>query len=393
MRHYNFAKYLIVNGYEATIFSSSAIHNSKKRIIKDNSKYYCDASEGVPFVFLKTSNYEGNGIKRVLNMLQYYFRLLSVAPKFEKPDLIIGSSVHPLACVAAIKLAKKFKCKCICEIRDLWPESFAAYGIVKKTNPIMKILYAVEKWIYKKADRIIFTMEGGKDYIIHKGWDSEIDLAKVSHINNGVDLPVFFENKEKYQLDDADLMNPKIFKVVYTGAISKVNNVRGIIDAAQIIQNMGYQNIEFLIYGDGTEKKSLEKYCHENGIVNVFFKGFVHKNYIPFILTQCNLNIIFFSKSPLIQFGLSANKLFEYFASGKPTLINIQMKYDLIEKYHCGKSLEDNTTKENLAAAIIEISAESKTKYLEYCNNALKAANDYDFKNLTDRLIEIVEKM
>ena len=50
-------------------------------------------------------------------------------------------------------------------------------------------LLLIEKCLYQKADEIVFSMEGGKDYIIEKGWDLEsggkIDLKKV-RISSGV---------------------------------------------------------------------------------------------------------------------------------------------------------------------------------------------------------------
>ena len=73
--------------------------------------------------------------------------------------------MHPLTLVAGIKIAKQFGIPCICEVRDLWPESIVAYGALKRNSIIAKILYQGEKWIYKKADSIIMTWEGGKNIL------------------------------------------------------------------------------------------------------------------------------------------------------------------------------------------------------------------------------------
>ena len=103
-------------------------------------------------------------------------------------------------------------------------------------------------------------MEGGKDYIIERGWNKErggpIDLTKVHHINNGVDLERFTENIKRYIVVDSDLNNPKLFKVVYTGSIRKANNVDRVVEIADIIQKKGVNHIKFLIYGRGTEKEN-----------------------------------------------------------------------------------------------------------------------------------------
>ena len=171
-------------------------------------------------------------------MLFFYHNLFPVANDYAKidgkPDVIIASSVHPLTLVAGIKIAKILHIPCICEVRDLWPESLVAYGFIKRNSLLAKILYQGEKWIYKRANKLIFTMEGGKDYIIEQGWAEEsggpINLDKVYHINNGVDLEAFNYNKDNYVVEDMDLDNEQTFKVVYVGSIRRVNNVKRIID-------------------------------------------------------------------------------------------------------------------------------------------------------------------
>jgi glycosyltransferase involved in cell wall biosynthesis len=394
-RPYDFAKNLISEKYKCIIFSSSFLHYSGENIIKNNS-CHCEINENnVPFVFVKTNPYKNSKLLRAKNMLDYYLNLIRItktyANLYGKPDVIIGSSAHPLAAIAAIRLAKRYGCQSIVEIRDLWPESFVAYNIIKKNNPILKLLYAGEKWIYKKADKLIFTMEGGRDYIIENGWDKEhggpIDINKVYHINNGVDLEVFDYNKERYVLEDEDLMDDGTFKVVYAGSIRLVNKVEKILDVAKYLSG---QNIKFLIWGDGDQLEPLRKRVKNEQINNVCFKGRVDKKYIPYITSKAQLNIMLGENMPLFRYGGSMNKLFDYFASGKPILSTFKMGYSLINKYSAGIELNNSST-ENIADSILSLKNLDKEVYLKYCRNARKAAEDYSFKNLTYFLIHIIE--
>ena len=106
-----------------------------------------------------------------------------------------------------------------------------------KDNPLIKLLYRGEKWIYKKADALVFTMEGAYDYIVKQGWEKEIPRSKVHYINNGVDLEQFDYNKEHFRVEDPDLNDPNIFKVVYTGSIRRVNNLGLLLDAAKCVKD------------------------------------------------------------------------------------------------------------------------------------------------------------
>ncbi|AGL03953.1 glycosyltransferase family 4 protein [Desulfoscipio gibsoniae] len=391
LRHYNFAKYLIKAGYPTTVFASSAIHNSNNNLIKGKETYITDDSEEVPFVYVKTRNYQDNGKSRILNMIDYYRGLFKVTKYFEKPDLLIASSVHPLTLVAGLKIAKKLDVKCICEIRDLWPESFVAYGIVKKSNPILKLLYAGEKWIYKKADKLIFTMEGGKDYIIEHGWDKEhggpIDINKVYHVNNGVDLEQFNYNKEHYALDDKNLNDETTFKVIYTGSVRRVNNLNSILEAAKLIKN---PKIKIFIWGDGDERLPLQQQCRDNGIDNVIFKGRVDKKYIPYILCHADVNLLHNDYTPITRYGMSQNKLFDYMAANKPIVSDLITNHDLILRYKLGVVTE-NQSPQKIKEAIEKFYYMTAEERLALNDNLHRAACDYDFKNLTNQLINIIE--
>ena len=106
-------------------------------------------------------------------MIDYALGLISVSKKFDidKPDIIYASSVHPLTWISGYFLSKRYNAKFIAETRDLWPETLVAMGQIKKNSIPAKILYKLEKYIYKKADRLIFTFPGGKDYVEEIGLD------------------------------------------------------------------------------------------------------------------------------------------------------------------------------------------------------------------------------
>ncbi len=397
-RHYWFAENLIKSGYKPTIFCASTNHFSDKNADINKEKYIINSLNDIPFVFVKTPDYKGNGKSRVINMLTFYKNLFPVAKEhaktYGKPDVILASSVHPLTLVAGIKIAKKFGAPCICEVRDLWPEAIFAFNKSREKSIIGRILVAGEHWIYKKADALIFTKEGDTDYIIEKKWDTEnggtIDLKKAHYINNGVDIEAFKKSKSTNTLDDIDL-NADKFNVVYVGAIRPVNNVGNILDAAALLKND--KNIRFIIYGDGSQKDMLDKRVVDEGLLNVKMKGFVNKQFIPYILSKSSINILNYSQTQYNwSRGNSSNKLFEYMASGKPIISTVKMGYSIIDKYKCGIELEDSTPTE-LANTILKLKNMNKEQYNTLGANAKSGAVDFDFKKLTNKLIEIINKV
>lgn len=398
-RHYNFAKYLERAGYSPTIFCANIMNNrTEERCIETEDLWAEKISEEIntPFVYVRARKYLGNGKQRVFNMMDFYFNLKKAAKQYAaqhgKPDVILASSVHPLTMVAGIQLAKKFNVKCVCEVRDLWPEAIVAYSkkITKKSLPA-RTMYAGEKWIYKKAAAVIFTQEGGPDYVCEQGWDDghkgPIERKKLFHINNGVDLEAFDKNRIDYPYADTDMDDMSSFKVVYAGAIRRINNLGIIVDAAKLVKT---PNIKFIIFGDGDELEALKCRVTDENITNVIFKGRVNKQYIPSIVSKADVNLVHWEMNPLLRVGESYNKSFEYFAAGKPVFYTVRPGYSIVEKYGCGK-LTDGFSVEDIARGIDEMATMSDELKEQMAKKSAVAAKDYDFVNLTNKLIGIIE--
>lgn len=404
-RHYSFAKYLKKEGYQPVVFCGSNAKAEMDAVYSQVGKLGKEifAKEfKVPFVFVKARGYVGNGIVRVLSMIEFYKNVKKVAMTYAKtngkPDVILASSVHPLTMVAGIQLAKKLGVKCICEIRDLWPEAIFSFGKAKESSLLGKILIKGEHWIYRNADRLIFTKEGDTDYLKERKWTTEqggdIDLKKCFYINNGVDLKDYLAKIDEEQLDDADLKDESKFNVVYAGSVRPVNNVGNLLDVAKIIKNMeGYEDVQFLIFGEGIELPKLCERVKEEQISNVKLKGRVEKKYIPYVLSKSAVNLLNYSQDKYNWTrGNSSNKLFEYMASGKPIVSTVHMGYSIIKKYNCGFELNENTAEE-LAKCIIQIHDMKKEQYQILSRNSRVGAEDFDFRILTQNLISVVESL
>lgn len=394
-RHLWMATELKKQGYEPIIFCADKAHNSKDEI-HVSGKYSVKQYHSIPFIFFKTSPYQGNGFSRIRNMFDFYRGLMKnyyeIALKIWKPDIIVASSVHPLTLVAGIRIAKKLNIPCLCEVRDLWPESIVAYGKLKKNSLIAKLLYAGEKWIYKKADGVIMTVPGGQQYILDKKWENQIPLKKIHYINNGVILREFDRNMAENVWQDDDLIDSRYFRVIYTGSIRPVNDLGILLDSAKMLQELGYDNIRFLIYGDGTEREALETRLITEGIHNVIFKGSVEKKYIPSILKRGNINILHNRSTELNKYGQSQNKYFEYMAAGRYIVQTCPVGFSELEQEGCGSVVSEQTPWE-IAKAITDVYDMDLESYEKACKKTRELAEYYDFHILTKKLISLVEEV
>lgn len=388
-RTFYFGKNLKEMGQKPVVFAGSHPHNTDVQMIEGPEKFRAFQEEPFPWILVKTAKYGKSRKKQVLTMFQFYRNGKKAtkwaAERYGKPDAILGSSAHPLAALLAVRLAKKYHCRSIVEVRDLWPESIVAYGIAGPHNPAVIALRRLEKWLYKNADAVVFTAEGAYDYIVERGWEKEIPRSKVFYVNNGVDLEAFQYNREHFRVEDPDLDDPGTIKIVYTGSIRLVNNISALVDAAKQVRD---PRIKFLVWGDGDRLPGLRQRVVDEGIGNVVFKGRVEKKYIPSIVSRADYSYINGADNDIFRFGFSMNKLFDYFAAGKPVVICMRANYNLVERFSCGLACQ---TPEQLPALLERLSAVSEEEYAEMCRNARNAAEIYDFKNLTRKLLEALE--
>ena len=398
-RHFWFAQQLKKRGFDVTVFCANTLVNGEEIFGIDKRGLAEKEADGIPFVFVRTIPAQGNGIKRVENMSLFYKNLFPAAraytAKYGRPDVILASSVHPLTMVAGIKIAAKMGVPCICEIRDLWPEAIFSFGKASENSLLGKALIKGEHWIYKNADALIFTKEGDTDYLKERGWTTaqggDIDLGKCYYINNGIDIAACRERISTMQLDDIDLNDETRFNVIYVGSVRPVNNVGNLLDTAKIIQSKGgYGDVQFLIYGDGSQLPDLRKRVEDEHIDNVKLKGYVNRQYVPYILSRSSVNILNYSQSHYNwSRGNSSNKLFEYMASGKPIISNVHMGYSIINRYRCGVELDDDSA-DSLARAVMSFHDMDKSEFDRIGANGQKGAEDFDFKVLTDKLLKVI---
>lgn len=395
VRHYYFSKYLSKLGHNVRILTSSQIHNTNINMAENKNFITEKVIDGVEYTFVRTLRYTINNWRRVVSMLQFSVNVVLAIKRLikngDKPDIIYMSSPSPFCCYTVLKYAKKHKIPCVQEIRDLWPLSITAYNNISESNPIIKVLYKLEKWLYVNADKLIFTMPGGKDYIVEKGWDTEVSLSKISHINNGVDLEEFSYNLTNYQSNDLELKEEGEFKITFTGSIRHVYQLDTILEVAEICQKM-LPEVHIYIYGDGPEKNRLVKLAEKLNLNNISFKGKVEKKLIASILSNSNITLLHFKEVGLGKYGASSNKFFEYCAASKPVLSTVNIKHSLIEKYDCG--IETKSQKpEIIAEAIKRFYDMSDEELAEKGKQAYKIALDHDYFYLTKKLLNVLQEV
>jgi len=374
-RHYDFAKELIQRGHSVRIFASS-FHYAKYKEMKEYAKdsYLQEDVEGIKWVWFKTPPYYKNGIARVKSMLSFSKAVLTLDKEhFEKPDIIIGSSVHLFAVYAAYKLAKRYKTPFIFEVRDLWPQTLIDMGM-SRYHPFILLQGIMEQFLYKKADHIITLLPKAHTYIEALGIPSE----KISWISNGTTL--------RPQISRQSLLPEGKFNVLYTGSMGQANDLKKLIEASKLLEEQ--KHIHFTLVGEGVEKEALE----EEAPSNVTFLDAVTKEKVFAYLQSADLLYVGLQNLPLYRYGMSMNKVFDYMSVKKPILFVSSIEENIIEIANAGVVVKSGKC-EDVAKTIEILSKTDKNTLSQYGENGYNyLLKNFTIEVLVDRLENILQK-
>ena len=343
-RGFMIMKELAKLGHKSIVITSDSIAFSDVPIVKKS--FYKEEISNVEIIWLKTFKYSiAKSTKRIISWLHFEFKLsLLNKSKITKPDTIIISSLSILTILNGLYLKRKYQCRLIFEIRDIWPLTLIEEGNYNANNLFIKLLSWVERLGYKFSDHIVGTMPNLEQHVL----DNISNPPPVSCVPMGVDID---EMNNIIPISDKyfrDYLSCKSFKVVHAGSIGITNALDTFFKCAESLKDN--PNIKFIIVGEGDLKEEYKKlYDHLNNIV---FAPKVSKTSVQSVLSHADLLYLSVHKSKIWNFGQSLNKLIDYMYSGKPVVASYSGYYSMINEANCGSFVpsydEDELKKEIL---------------------------------------------
>jgi glycosyltransferase involved in cell wall biosynthesis len=378
-RHFSFARELIRRGHEITIVASSFDHVSRTETrLFGRQRSVLEIVDGVPFLWLRTPAYFQNPIPRIWSMVCFaskVWRRLG-ASGIGRPDVVIGSSPHLFAALAAFKIARHFQVPFVLEIRDLYPESLLHIGNVSRHHPFLRTLAGIESFLYRRADQIWTLLPNAADYIAARGGA----LEKIFWLPNGVDLNLMPEPRPPAGSRDS-------FTVMYSGTMGFVYRLDTLLDVAALLEREENKRpVVFRLLGEGPEKARLQKRVQVERIRSVQFDPAVPKAQVFRSLQIADALIAILRNLPLYQYGISLNKLYDYMAAARPIIFGINCSYNPVAESRAGLSVSAEDVPD-IANAIKELMASSPEERWRMGMRGYEyVKKNHNFSHLTDKL-------
>lgn len=348
-RSYDLATSFVKQGHQVVVITATSDEKYK------TNKCWCtEEREGmeIHWIFLPYGN-DLSYLQRSLVFFKFLwfssFRLLKI-----KADLVLATST-PLTIGVPALIKKWFgKTPFVFEVRDVWPEAVIAIGAVKN-KWMQKLLYGLEKMIYKNAIAIVPLSTDMQKSIISRypqfSEKSSIVIENISEVNR------FQGNSEKIDIKRIIGFEPR-FSVLYAGTFGRVNGVHKVIELAEISLLLD-KELVYILIGSGAEKEKVEQLAIDKGVLNknVFVLDPVSKGELPLWYNSVSMGSSFVIDIKEL-WANSANKFFDTLAASKPVLIN-----------HEGWQAETIRSRNVGFVLPYEISAEAVENFVEYTQN------------------------
>ena len=228
---------------------------------------------------------------------------------------MIGTSPQFFAVMSAWALAKIKRVPFIFELRDIWPASITAVGVMKNSK-VIRWLEKVELFLYHQAALIVCVTHSFKDELIQRG----IDAKKIYFVLNGVDLNQYQSQKNQDSVFAALYKLEGKFIAGYVGTIGLAHALEVVVEAA--IHLKDDDDIRIVIAGSGAAKCHIEQLVIEKGLNNIVMIPRQPKEKMPELWRLCDVSLINLKNTPLFK-TVIPSKIFEAMAMDIPMVVAV----------------------------------------------------------------------
>jgi glycosyltransferase involved in cell wall biosynthesis len=328
-RLFALAREFVKAGRQTVVISSDSNHLAAFPPLV--STYTSETIAGCTVRWIRTLKYmRTTSLRRILSWLDFEWKLLRMPRRdLPRPDVIIVSSLSLLTVLTGVWLRRRFRCRLVFEVRDIWPLTATEEGGFSRWHPFILVLAWVERFGYRHADLVVGTMPNLAEHVATVVGGG-ITCACVPF---GYD-PSAYEDAQPAPPDTGErLVPPGKLVVGYAGSIGVTNALDTIFACIRALR--ADARFSFLFLGDGDSR---ERYIAETrDLTNVVFVPKVERALVRSVLRQCDLLYFAVHDSAVWRYGLSLNKLIDYMMAAKPIVGSYSGYPSMLNEAGCGE--------------------------------------------------------
>lgn len=251
-------------------------------------------------------------IRRTLNQMSLALTSLWGSRQVGDVDVIVVETPPLMLTLSGYLLARWKNVPMVLRIADLWPASAVRLGVLRDPT-VIKAAEAVERFIYRRSDRIVAVTAGIRDELLRRG----VSEKRVVYMPNGVNTELFASVPDTEPIRERFGLQGK-YVVLYAGNIGLAQGLDSLLDAAALLRPD--EDLQFVLAGEGVERARLQARAREEGLDNVSFLGGQPRDRMPELLSMADASLVPLVADPFFEMAVPS-KLLEAMACERPVIL------------------------------------------------------------------------
>ena len=290
-----------------------------------------DTLGAVPVLRMAGYAYHGRSVvRRCANFGAFALAAVMARPLLKRPQVIYVWHPPLSIGVAGWLLARTMRVPFVYDVQDIWPDVIVAAGLIQNRRAI-RALEALERFIYRRATKILVPNERARDLLIEKGASPD-RLCVTPHWVDG-DLARQGTSAERAATRTSHEWSDR-FVVLFAGNIGIAQDLISVVKAAALVTDA---RILFVFAGEGTVRRDLERLARDTGVLDrTVFLGWRPHNEMPALMAAADALLVHLSDSTVFE-AVVPTKTVAYLAAGRPIVMAARgAAADLVENTGTG---------------------------------------------------------
>jgi glycosyltransferase involved in cell wall biosynthesis len=216
------------------------------------------------------------------------------------------------------------------DVQDIWPDVIVAARLLTNQRAI-RALEALERFIYRRATKILVPNERARDVLIAKGASPD-KLCVTPHWVDG-ELARQGTSVERATTRESHGWHDR-FVVLFAGNIGLAQDLHSVVKAAALVSD---PRILLVFAGEGMARRDLEQLARESGVADrTVFLGWRPHEEMPALMAAADALLVHLSDNAVFD-AVVPTKTVAYLAAGRPIVMAVRgAAADLVRKTETG---------------------------------------------------------
>ena len=301
------AEYLAARDFSVTILASGGRYSADGDTAPSRQRHNAVTIRR----FRTTSLGRATHLGRIVDYLSFYVQVLGAALVGPRYDAVVYLTTPPLipfiGWIARIARGQRY----VIWSMDLHPAAEVAAGMLRDGSPVTRLLWAIWRRAYRRADAVIALGEFMRERITAQGVASDRVVV----------APPWARSFPSPQASAVHALRATLglegrFVVMYSGNAGVVHEFGAITEAMRLLKD-DYRFF-FLFIGNGPRRREIEEFARVHTLKNFAYRNYLARADVPAALAMADAHLV--SLRPEFA-GISVpSKLYGIMAAGRPTL-------------------------------------------------------------------------